>query len=106
MRKSASWMEQLDDRILEYLREEGPSTPWEIAFDTDVRMRRVKTRCDALANAEFLAVRPRKHLDDRYTITTWGEEYLAGNVDANQINPQPGIRPPHATRPGWWAGFS
>jgi hypothetical protein len=40
-----------------------------------------------------------------WSITTWGRLYLSEEVDPGLDVPEPGPRPPHATRPGEWAGF-
>ncbi|TKX52596.1 repressor phrH2, partial [Halorubrum sp. SP3] len=39
------------------------------------------------------------------SITTWGELFLSEDVDPSLDVPVPSPRPPHATRPDWWAGF-
>jgi hypothetical protein len=58
-----------------------------------------------LANAGLVEVHPRATLDDRYELTSWGELYLAGDVDAELQRPLPAVRPPDKVRSGWWAGF-
>lgn len=40
-----------------------------------------------------------------WSITTWGRLYLSEEVDPGLNVPEPGPRPPHATRPDEWAGF-
>jgi CubicO group peptidase (beta-lactamase class C family) len=44
-------------------------------------------------------------LDDKYEITSWGEMYLGGDVEAELRRPLPAMRLPDTVRPGWWAGF-
>jgi DNA-binding IclR family transcriptional regulator len=99
-------MVHLDERILEHLQEsESPLTAWELAFDLDARTSLVRHRCRTLQHAGFLYRHPRETLDDRFALAVWGRLYLTGEVDANLRRPMPRPRPPHAVRPGWWAGF-
>jgi len=108
IRKCGCWMNHTDDRILEYLSEVSKATAWEIAFEQGVEgnRRRIERRCRVLANAGFVDVYFRDAgLDDEYEITTWGELYLDGDVDAELQRPLPAMRPPDKMRPGWWAGF-
>jgi len=108
MRKTGIWMTHTDDRILEYLAQVSKSTAWEIAYEQGVEgdRRRIERRCRVLANAGFVDVYFRDvGLDDEYEITTWGELYLDGDVDAELRRPLPAVRPPDKVRPGWWAGF-
>ncbi|WP_248897781.1 winged helix-turn-helix domain-containing protein [Haloplanus halobius] len=84
------------------------ATAWEIAFEQDVEAdrRRIERRCRVLANAGFVDVYLRDlGLDDEYELTSWGEMYLDGDVDAELQRPLPAVRPPDKVRPGWWAGF-
>lgn len=104
-KKSANWMVQEDENILEYLSREDPASAWEISHDLHLRRRFVRTRLRILANAGWVATDDRGDLDDHWSITTRGAGYLAGYVDAKPVRPLPALRPPHATRPGWWAGF-
>lgn len=99
-------MVQIDDRILQYLADHGRSSAWQIAFDVDLRNRRVRNRCRVLAYAGFVAHHDRAGLDGHWSLTTWGEQYLAGVVDADLYRPLPRMRPAYATRPDWWGGFS
>ena len=105
VKKSANWMISEDDRILEYLHREGTSSWWQIAHDCELLGRLVRTRLTVLAKAGWVAHHDRGDLDDYWSITTWGMAYLAGHLDADLVRPLPALRPPHATRPGWWAGF-
>lgn len=95
MRRHAEWMAQADDRILEYLRREGPRRPNEIRFGLasigdDVRhpQRYVDERLDALAADGLVA-----QLDDRWAcgFTDAGAAYLRGDVDASSL-PRPDRR--------------
>lgn len=111
MRSPVPWMDLLDDRILERLAEDGDSTAWEIAFEAFGRMSqdRVTERCKVLADAELVERHERESIGGRieieWSITTWGELYLSEDVDPGLDIPVPSSRPPHATRPDWWAGF-
>lgn len=107
MRKAAHWMTYTDDRILEYLSEVSTATAWEVAFEQGVagEVGRFRSRSRVLANAGFVDVVERDGLHDEYEITSWGEMYLDGDVDAELQRPMPAMRPPDKVRPGWWAGF-
>ena len=105
IKKSADWMVQEDEKILEYLSREDPSSWWQIAHDLHLSSRLVRTRLRVLGKAGWVASDDRGDLDDHWSITTRGVGYLAGYVDANLIRPLPALRPPHATRPAQWAGF-
>ena len=74
MRRSATWTELLDERILELLDVGGPIRPSRVAMDDRVpwKPRHVAERCRCLA-AQGLA----RHVgDDAYAITDDGERYL------------------------------
>lgn len=111
MRDSVPWMGGLDERILERLADDGDADAWEIAFDIRGRVSqsRVSDRCEVLAGAELVQQHEREVVDGRYetywSITTWGELFLGEDVNPSLDVPVPSPRPPHATRPGWWAGF-
>jgi len=86
MRKSGHWMQQLDERILEHLHEEGWSTPGMIVSDRRFREleaseARVRERCHELTQREL--VEP-VHTE-MYEITTWGVAYLRGDLDAETL---------------------
>jgi hypothetical protein len=100
-------MTYTDERILEYLAEVSKATPWKIAFEQgeESEERRYRRRCRVLAGAGFVDVVPREEPRDEYELTSWGELYLSGDVDAELRRPLPGVRPPDKVRPGWWAGF-
>jgi len=89
MRKTATWMRQLDERLLEHLNESGWSTPSMMAghpgFEKmEVSKGQIRERCQMLADAGLVALEHR----DIYEITTWGQLYLRGEVDA-QNQPRP-----------------
>ena len=105
VKKSANWMVQEDEKILEYLSREDPASWWEISHDLHLGGRLTRTRLRVLAYAGWVDVDDRGALDDHWSITTRGVGYLAGYLDAELIRPLPALRPSYATRPGWWAGF-
>lgn len=86
MRKSARWMVLLDDRILEYVSENGPTLPSDIANDDRIPYgaQHIGNRCRKLAENGFL-----DNLGNGvYVITQRGRDYLneefnAGEVDAS-----------------------
>jgi len=111
MCQSSPWIKLVDERILEHLAEEGGSFPYEIslALSMNASTDRVRERCWVLANAGFVDPYEHKLAHDRYAtkfaLSDRGDKYLDGDVNAELIRPLPSPRPPHATRPGWWAGF-
>ncbi|MFH5798557.1 hypothetical protein [Haladaptatus sp. CMAA 1911] len=80
LRKSALWMEQLDDRILEHLSEESWSSPSVMESMPEFRASkdRINERCRVLADAELVAI----VVGDMVEITQWGMLYLDGGIDA------------------------
>ena len=85
MRLSAEWMTIADDRILEFLHEEGPRQPKQIASDERILFtdQYVGRRCRKLALYGLL-----KNLGNGiYDITERGEEYLDGSLDAKDLHP-------------------
>ena len=83
MRLSSRWMVLLDDRILEFLREEGAHPPSQIARDERIRYgeKHVGNRCLELAQHDFL-----ENLGNGvYQITDRGKEYLDGEYNAAAI---------------------
>lgn len=91
-----------DDRILEYLDREGPSSWWEVAHDCELLGGLVRTRLKVLAKAGWVARHERDGRDDYWSITTWGMAYLKGHLDADLLRPLPALRPAYATRPSRW----
>lgn len=83
MRLSADWMTMADDRILEYLAEEGTTTPKRMANDDRMRFSRsyVNARCTELAKRSFVL-----NLGNGvYQITYRGQQYLDGELDAVEV---------------------
>ena len=111
MNHEGPWMKLIDERILEYLDENGDAFPFEISLDISLNASaaRVRERCWVLANAGFVSPYEHKLAHNRYAtkfaISERGSNYLDDDVSAELIRPLPSPRPPHATRPGWWAGF-
>lgn len=72
-----------DDRILEHLSEVETDTPKGMAEEGEVRFSRqyIGERCRKLADASLV-----QHLGNGvYRITADGEEYLAGELDAADL---------------------
>lgn len=83
MRLSADWMVGADDRILEYLSENGPATPSKMAKDDRMRFSRghINQRCIKLADNGFLI-----NLGNGvYQITERAEKYLNEELDAETL---------------------
>ncbi len=88
MRKSGQWMQQLDERILELLDQDGFSTPALIAKDSrfedlDASEARIRERCRELTEREL--IEPFNATSDMYELTNWGVAYLRGNLDADTL---------------------
>lgn len=85
MRYSGDWMVLADDRILEFIREEGSGRPKAMADSGYVRFSRpyVTQRCKALVEHGLL-----QHLGNGvYVITERGERYLDGEIDTSEDAP-------------------
>lgn len=85
MRFDADWMSRADDRILEHLNEQGPDTPKQMADSNRVRFSRqhINQRCKKLVSYSLLI-----HLGNGvYDITPQGEQYLTGELDAQELEP-------------------
>ena len=85
-RKSADWMEQLDERIMENLSAEGWSSPTVMASRRGFAATpaRIRERCEFLRFAGLVY----SEWDGAYELTTWGELYLEGEIDAEH-QPRP-----------------
>lgn len=88
-RRSAEWMEQTDDRILEHIQEEGWSSPTIMASLNSFEAPKgiLSDRCKMLSQAGFLS----PIHGDMYELTTWGMQYLEGEIDAAH-HPVPNVR--------------
>ena len=83
MRRSARWMVLLDDRIMEYIEENGPSIPSDIAEYVPYGSQHVGNRCRKLAKKDFL-----QNLGNGvYVLTEQGERYLSGEFNAEEEVP-------------------
>lgn len=87
-------MQQLDERILEHVEEEGWSSPGIMvsrpAFQRlDASEARIRERCRVLTSAELIA----PFHGEMYEITTWGRLYLDGELDAEHLRPCPSRAP-------------
>lgn len=80
MRQSACWMEQIDERILEYLDSEGWGTPTMMAESKQFKASpgRIGERCKMLQYAGMVA----PIHDEMYELTMNGELYLKEEIDA------------------------
>ncbi|MCU4750888.1 phage repressor protein [Halobacteria archaeon AArc-curdl1] len=85
MRKHAEWMTILDDRILEFLSEQGPRQPSQITdglaeLGMEYNSKYVGRRCQELADDALL-----ENLGNGiYTTTSKGEEYLDGELNLSR----------------------
>ncbi len=79
-RKSAPWMEQVDEKILEYMRSEGWASPSVLARERSIVASegRIRDRCDRLVYAELAAPLSASV----YDITMDGLLYIRGELDA------------------------
>jgi predicted transcriptional regulator len=82
MRPRVEWMTQADERILEFLDEKNiVSSPSVIASNIDYTGEYISRRCRRLTDAGLL-----QRVDpSNYRITDFGEQFLAGKVDAEQL---------------------
>lgn len=83
MRYSAQWMTLADDRILEYIRENGSGRAKAMADSGYVRYSRphLTKRCKKLVDYGLL-----QHLGNGvYVITEKGEKYLDGELDTAEL---------------------
>lgn len=79
-RKSAHWMKQLDERILEHLASEGWATPSILARERGFTASEghIRERCQMLQYAGLIA----PISGDMYELTNDGIHYLQGKIDA------------------------
>ncbi len=88
MRKHADWLTQADERILEFLREEGNHPPTaitrrmiEAGIDIEYHPNHVGTRCRELAKYGLLV----NVGAGTYSITEKGVEFLDGDLDVGSL---------------------
>lgn len=86
MRLSAEWMTIVDERVLEFLNEEGPRQPKQIANDDRISYSSeyIGRRCRKLAEVGLL-----ENLGNGvYMITQHGQAYLNEELDARTLTPK------------------
>ncbi len=85
MRKSAEWMHQLDERIIEHLNEAGWASPSTMShgFRFTASEDRISERCRALSDCGLIA--PLYEGADMFELTTLGYLYLSGDLDADTL---------------------
>ena len=85
MRPRVEWMTQADERILEFLQEkEIVASPAVIAANIDYTGKYVSNRCRMLADAGLI-----QRVDaSNYQITDFGERFLDGDVEAEELEVQ------------------
>ena len=86
MRRSATWMSQLDERIIEHLAETSWATAATMARDFcfTASEDRIEERCRALQDAGLVA--PIYDGADMFELTTVGRLYLDGDLDADSLS--------------------
>ncbi|SDJ62868.1 hypothetical protein SAMN05216226_10691 [Halovenus aranensis] len=88
IRRTAQWQWSLDDRILEHLRDESFSTAARMADLPNIHATeaQVQERCEVLADADLVTFAT---IDmDFVELTTWGKQYLEGELDVED-HPKP-----------------
>ena len=85
MRKSAEWMSQLDERIIENLDDSGWASPSTMSrsFCFTASEDRILERCEALADSGLIA--PIYEGASMFELTTIGYLYLDGDLDADTL---------------------
>lgn len=83
MRLSAEWTTLADERILEYLQEHESGTPTEMAKHANIHFSRsyLHKRCKLLSEYGLI----RDYGNGVYIITEEGGRYLAGELDASEL---------------------
>lgn len=83
VRKSADWMQPVDDRILEIFREHGNLTPAAVEKFGGPSSNHSSRRCKQLAKFGLLE----RIVTGLYTITDDGVAYLDEELDASELDP-------------------
>lgn len=85
MRRHAQWMDQIDERILELLADEGPLDRFHVrerlarvGRDMDFPAKLVEYRCAVLLSHGFVE----RNSDGHFQILTRGRRFLSGEFDA------------------------
>lgn len=93
MRKHADWMVIVDERILEFIDEQGNHQPAQITAELgaagggmNYHEKYVGRRCRKLADYGLL----RNIGNGVYKLTETGVQYLAGKVDASELEEEEG----------------
>lgn len=104
VRRMGTWMERVDERIMEFLADEGWATARTMigSGGFDASESRLAERCRVLAHAELVAPYVDGPGADVWELTGRGTAYLGGDVDAGSIDPRPRPRPPGAVRVEPW----
>lgn len=84
MRERADWMQPMDDRILEYLRDVTASSPTDIADQLGYHRKAVNKRLSELVNYGLLD-KPSRGL---YRFNETAREYLDEELDASELEPR------------------
>jgi len=84
MRKSAEWMTIWDDRILEILRDDGPTSPTPLSNHDHVHIGKsgISKRLNRMREHGLV----QELGNGVYSITETGELYLEGEVDAEDLD--------------------
>ena len=85
MRRSAEWMSQLDERIIEHLDDEGwaSASTMHRSFCFSASEARIRERCRELSDAGLIA--PIYRRATMYELTAVGMLYLDGDLDAGTL---------------------
>jgi len=86
MRKSADWMTIWDDRILEIIRDDGPSSPTPLSNHDYIHIGKsaVSKRLNRMKEHGLV----QELGNGVYSITAEGKSYLDGELDAGKLNEQ------------------
>lgn len=87
MRKSSDWMTIWDDRIMEIIRDGGPTSASELDKEDYIRTSRpnISRRLNKLADHGLLHRLP----NGVYSLTEKGERYLDGELDSGELSDEP-----------------
>jgi len=83
VRQPADWMQPVDNRILEIIREHGNLTPAAVEKFDGPSSSHASRRCKRLADYGLL----HQIVTGLYTITDEGEAYLDEELDASELEP-------------------
>lgn len=83
MRKSSAWMTLWDDRIMEVIRSEGPSSASELVNHEYIHVSKstISRRLNKLADNDLLDRLP----NGVYSLTEKGEQYLDGELNVANL---------------------